>query len=419
MKAARLGRDAALIYAAAFLRSATVGLVGVVLAIYLSESGFSATLIGTVIGSGLAGAAVATLLVSVRGDAFGRRRTLIALAVLSAVGYVALAAASHLVVLMPAAFFGMLNGMGRDRGAASALDQAILPETAVPERRTWVLAWYNVVLDGGHAIGALAGATPTLLIRAWHATPATAHRTTFLICAVATAISILPYVALTPRIEVTNPAISRSKSVPGWGPASTRLDPNTRRVVTRLAVLFGLDSIGGGFLNSALIAYWFFRRYGTSEGELAVLFFAARTLNATSHVMAAWVARRIGLVNTMVLTHLPSSLFLMAAPAAPTVAVAGALFLAREALVEMDVPTRQSYVMAIVQPSERTFASGVTNVTRNVGWALGPSLAGIVMQHVALAGPLFIGGTLKIAYDLMLYGSFRNVKAPEEQGDDR
>jgi len=130
--------------------------------------------------------------------------------------------------------------------------------------------------------------------------------------------------------------------------------------------------------------------------------------------MAAWMARRIGLINTMVLTHLPSGLFLMAAPAASTAAVAGALFLAREALVEMDVPTRQSYVMAIVRPRERTLASGVTNVTRNIAWAVGPSFAGIVMQHVALAGPLFIGGTLKIAYDVLLYGSFRRVKPPEE-----
>ena len=407
MRETSFGRDAALVYTAALLRSSTVGLVGVVIAIYLSEVGFSAPAIGLVIGAGLAGAAVATVLVGVRGDRFGRRRTLIALAVVSTAGYIALAWSSHRAVLMPMAFFGMLNGMGRDRGAASALEQAVLPETTVDERRTWVLAWYNVVLDAGHAIGALAGATPSLLIRAWHVGPVTAHRMTFLMCAGATLVSIVPYVALTGRIEV-----ARSSGSPL---TSVRLDPRARRVVTRLAVLFGLDSIGGGFLNSALIAYWFFRRYGTSEGELAVLFFTARTLNALSHVLAAWLARRIGLVNTMVFTHLPSSLLLMAAPAAPTAAIAAALFLAREALVEMDVPTRQSYVLAIVKPSERTFASGVTNVTRTVAWAVGPSLAGVVMQQVALAGPLFIGGTMKIAYDLMLYGSFRNIRPPEEE----
>jgi predicted MFS family arabinose efflux permease len=134
-----------------------------------------------------------------------------------------------------------------------------------------------------------------------------------------------------------------------------------------------------------------------------------------SHVGAAWLARRIGLLNTMVWTHLPSSLFLIIAPASPSAPIAAALFLAREALVEMDVPTRQSYVMAVVRPDERTFASGVTNVTRNVAWAVGPSVAGAIMQHVALAGPLVIGGALKIGYDLLLYRSFRHLRPPEEE----
>ena len=400
-------RDAALIYAAGFFRSSTVGFAGVVLAIYLSQIGLTATAIGFVIGSGLAGAAVATVLVGVGGDVIGRRRTLIALGVLSAVGYVSLAASARMITLMPLAFVGMLNGMGRDRGAASALEQAILPETAPPASRTWVLAWYNLVLDGGHAIGALAGAAPTVLARTLRIDSLAAHRTTFVLCAVATAVSVLPYFALRQRLE-----IPRRSQRTG---AADRLKPQSRRVVTRLALLFGLDSIGGGLLNSALIAYWFFRRYGMSESDLAVLLFAARALNAASHVAAAWIARRIGLINTMVLTHLPSSVFLMLAPAAPTAVIAGALFLAREALVEMDVPTRQSYVMAMVDPAERTFASSVTNVTRSTAWAIGPSLAGVVMQRVALAGPLLMGGALKIAYDLILYWSFRHRRPPEEQ----
>jgi predicted MFS family arabinose efflux permease len=187
-----------------------------------------------------------------------------------------------------------------------------------------------------------------------------------------------------------------------------------KRVIARLALLFGLDSVGGGFLNSALVAYWFVRRYGVSETGLAVLFFAARVLNALSHVAAAWLARRIGLLNTMVWTHLPSSLFLIVAPASPSVPIAAALFLAREALVEMDVPTRQSYVMAVVDPTERTFASGVTNVTRNVAWTVGPTMAGAMMQHLALAGPLIVGGVLKITYDVLLFMSFRHLRPPEE-----
>jgi len=191
-------------------------------------------------------------------------------------------------------------------------------------------------------------------------------------------------------------------------------DFSTRQAVRKLALLFSIDSIGGGFLSSALIAYWFFERYGFSERDLALLFFTARTLNAVSHVAAAWLARRIGLLNTMVLTHLPSSVLLMAAPIAQSGTLAAGLFLGRESLVEMDVPTRQSYVMAIVPTRWRTYASGVTNLTRTIGWAAGPPIAGVVMQYVVLAAPLFIGGAMKIAYDILLYRSFRNLRPPEE-----
>ena len=399
-------RDARLIYAAGFMRSATVSLVGVTLAIHLADVGFSTTRIGLLIGVGLAGSSLATVIVSLRGDRWGRKRVLVGLGVLSAMGYVALAASTSAAVLVPLAFIGMLNGMGRDRGAASALDQAILPATVPDDRRTWALAWYNLVLDGGHAFGALGATIPTLIMRATSLGPDHAHRVTFMMCAFAMLTCVVPYLALSPQIEI---GTGRTAA-----PSRAPLDPRSKRVITRLALLFGLDSIGGGFLNSALIAYWFFRQYGTSEAHLALLFFAARLLNALSHVAAAWLARRIGLLNTMVWTHLPSSLFLMAAPASPSAAIAAALFLAREALVEMDVPTRQSYVMAVVKPAERTFASGVTNVTRNIAWAVGPSFAGLVMQHVALAGPLVIGGALKIGYDLLLYRAFRHVRPPEE-----
>lgn len=407
MTLARVPRDARLICTAGFIRSATVSLVGVTLAIHLADVGFSTVQIGLFIGVGLAGSSVATLVVSVRGDVWGRRRVLLALAVLTALGYLALAAFTDALALVPLAFLGMLNGMGRDRGAASALDQAILPETVPAGERTWALAWYNLVLDGGHALGALAATGPTIIMRAADLRPDIAHRVMFLLCALAMLLCILPYCGLTRQVD---------------GPPSSDVplarlppDPQSRRAIRRLACLFALDGIGGGFLNSALIAYWFFRQYGVSEATLALLFFAACVLNALSHLAAAWLARRIGLLNTMVWTHLPSSLLLIAAPASPTAGLAAALFLAREALVEMDVPTRQSYVMAVVRPAERTFASGVTNLTRNVAWAVGPSVAGVVMQHVALAAPLVIGGGLKITYDLLLFLAFRHVRPPEER----
>jgi MFS family permease len=399
-------RDALLICGAAMLRSTTVSLVGVTLAFHLSALGFTATRIGLLIAVGLAGASLATLVVGLRADAWGRRRVLVVLAVLSAAGYIALALFQDVAALVPFAFIGMVNGMGRDRGAASALEQALLPATVSDERRTWALAGYNLALDGGHAVGALAATIPTVLMRITGAGSMAAHRATFAVCAGMMLVSIVPYRLLSDHHEM--------EARPQFSGRRPAMDARTRSVVRKLALLFGLDSIGGGFLNSALIAYWFFRQYGMGEASVALLFLGARILNALSHLGAAWLAGRIGLLNTMVWTHLPSSLFLIAAPAAPNAAIASALFLARESLVEMDVPTRQSYVMAVVPPAQRTVASGVTNLTRNIAWAIGPAVAGVVMQHIALAGPLVIGGALKIGYDVLLYRAFRHVRPPEE-----
>ena len=401
-------RDRQLIYTAAFLRSLAVGAVGVFAAIELAARGFSVTTIGIVIGAGMTGGALTTLVVGARADVkIGRRRLLMLLGGLGVFGYAAMAWTMPLALLIVCAFAGTVNAMGRDRGGLSALEQALLPATVPAERRTWALAWYNLVLDVGHALGALAGGAPVLIASVWAIDSATAHRVMFVVCAAALGAGVLLYARLSTSIELTADRASASVVV-------APITADTRSRVRMLALLFGLDSLGGGFLGSALVAYWFFERYGLTEVQIATLFFAARGLNALSHLGAAWLARRIGLVNTMVFTHLPSSLFLMAAPGAPTPGLAAGLFLAREGLVEMDVPTRQSYVLAIVRPEERTYASGVTNLTRNLGWAAGPFIAGTVMQHVALAAPLFIGGSLKIVYDVLLYRSFRAIRPPEE-----
>jgi len=346
-------RDAGLIYAAAFLRSSSVGLIGVVLAIALTEAGVSVAGAGAVIGAGLAGIATMTLVVTVAADRLGRRRALIALSLLTGFGYCAAAVSANLVWLIPTAFAGMLNGMGRDRGPAGTLEQAILPETTDAEHRTWTLAWYNLVLDAGHALGGLAALAF-----------AGEHRLIFFVCGAAALACVAPYSALSARVEMLQSPVARAFKARAVGDSDD--EGPTRRAVGKLALLFGIDSIGGGFLSSALIAYWFFERYGFSESQLAVLFFAARALNAVSHVGAAWLARRIGLLNTMVFTHLPSSLLLMVAPAAPSGGLAATLFLGRESLVEMDVPTRQSYVMAIVPPHRRTYASGTSAAATRV-----------------------------------------------------
>jgi MFS family permease len=400
-----LSKDLLLINAAAFLRSFTFGLTGVVLGIYLFRVGLSSFNIGMVIAAGLAGSALATVGVTIKADRAGRRRTLIVLSLLGAVGALALALTPPVPLLLLMAFVGMLNGTGTDRSAAFSLEQAIIPGLVPGTSRTWGLSWYNVVLDTAGSLGALAAALPLLLQR-WLALPLlTSYRAVFFGCAFLGLVGAILYPFASAAVEVSKSAAE----------APPHVSPATKKVVAKLAGLFSLDAFGGGFLTDALVAYWFFRRFGVAEESLGVLFFAVHLLNAASHLGAAWLARRIGLVNTMIFTHLPSSLFLVAAAFAPSLKVAVLLFLCREALVEMDVPTRQSYVAAVVLPNELTFASGVTNLARNIFWALGSSVAGFLMQNVVLSAPLVIGGGAKISYDLLLYRAFRKLRPPEEQ----
>jgi MFS family permease len=404
-------RDLALINAAGFLRSFGVGLMGVVLGIYLFRHGLSSLAIGFVIAAGLAGSALATVIVSFAADRVGRKRSLLYLSLLSAVGGIALARSPSFPVLVIMAFVGMLNGTGTDRSAAFALDQAVLPGLVSDVKRTWTLAWYNVLLDGGGALGALGAGFPLLLQHHLAFSVLSSYRVLFSGYSVLCLLVGTLYLLLSPAVEIVNPSTPEA--------LRPRIAPESKRVIAKLTALFSLDAFGGGFLTDALVAYWFFRRFGVAEHDLGLVFFGVHILNACSHVGAAWLARRIGLVKTMVFTHLPSSLFLMAVPFAPSFKWAVLLFLCREALVEMDVPTRQSYVAALVKPNERTFASGITNLARNLFWAIGSGVAGVMMQVFTFSAPLLVGGGAKVAYDLLLYRSFRLLKPPEEAREGR
>ena len=402
----KLSRELLLIYLAAFVRALGIGLLGVVLGVYLFRIGFDTMRIGFVLAAGLAGLTLTTAVIGFHGDQIGRRRALIWLALLSVVGGIGLAAVPRFGLVLAIAFIGTINGMGSDRSATFALEQAIIPGLVSDRARTWALSWYNVLLDTGGALGALAGGVP-LLLQHWAGIDLTvAYRYVFYAYAALQLLSALLYTQLSSNVE----AHSQSAE-PSLG---KKVAPETKSIVRRLAALFFVDSFGGGFLGDALVAYWFFRRFGMDEKDLGVLFFVVHILNAVSHLGAAWLSKRIGLVNTMVFTHLPSSLFLMAVPFAPSTKIAIILFLLRESVVEMDVPTRQSYVAGIVRPHERTYASGITNLTRTVGWAAASSVAGALMQNVAFSAPLIIGGACKITYDLLLYRGFRKLKAPEE-----
>ena len=246
----------------------------------------------------------------------------------------------------------MLNGMGRDRGAAPILDQAILPATTNDAGRTGAFARYTVLQDIGHALGSLAVGLPGVLVLVFGLGRLGSLRAGFgLVALLMTVTAVLP-LFLSARVEQANPG----RRAP--------LTPASRGILGRVTALFLLDSLGGGFLTSALLTFFFRSQFDASDGAIALLFFLSRVANAGSHLGAAVLARRFGLVNTMVFTHIPASLLLLTVPFAPSFGVAALLFLLREGLVEMDVPTRQSYVMAVVRPEERTFAAGITHLVR-------------------------------------------------------
>ncbi len=395
--------DRLLLYGSAFLRAAATSMVAVLLGLYLAARGLDPLGIGLIVALGLAGAAVGTLLVTIRGDRFGRRRSLLAITALSAAGLIGMAFAHGPVWLGIAAFIGMVNGMGRDRGAALVLEQAALPATATDADRTRVFAWYNVLQDAGNALGALAAGLPGLVGPSDGLAGPPAFQVSFVVSAAALAITGVLYLRLSPRVDAERPRSPR------------RLPPGTRRLIARLSALFALDGLGSGFLTTALLSYLFFERFGTPPEWIAAMFFGARVLNALSHLAAARLARRIGLVNTMVFTHIPSSLLLVTVAFAPTFPIAAILFLLREGLVEMDVPTRQSYITAIVAPEDRTAASGITGLVRLIAWAIAPAIAGLVSESSGLMTPLIIGAALKITYDIALYAAFRRVRPPEER----
>jgi MFS family permease len=394
--------DRRTLQAAAFLRALGTSLFGVLVGVHLGRLGLSSRATFAVVAAGLWGAAGAAAVATFAADRLGRRAFLLALAALSTAGAAVFALATNPLTLAAAAFVGMLNGMGRDRGAALVLEQAALPATTDDKGRTRAIAVYTMLQDVGHAVGALLAGLPAVLSPARTA-GADPGRALLLGCAALAATIGLLYLRLGPAVDA------------GRAPPARAVPASTRRILAKIGALFALDGLGGGFLTTAMLSWFFFERFGVSEAWIGALFFGARLMNAASHLAAAWLARKIGLVNTMVFTHVPSSLLLVTVAFAPNFAVAAALFLLREGLVEMDVPTRQSYVLAVVAPEDRTLASGVTNLVRLGAWAIAPAFAGLVASGASLVLPLVIGASMKIAYDGLLWLSFRAVRPPEER----
>jgi len=392
-------RDRRIIFAASFLRAVANGLIGVLAGIYLAQLGLDPAAWGAVLGAGIAGTAVGAAGVMFWGDRMGRKRWLVGLGVLAAAGGVVFAFSSQVVVLGAAAFLGMLNSLGKDRAAARAIE----PSTGDAAGRTRAFAWYNVIQDVGHALGAALAVLPPLLRDFAGVDPLDSLRAAVILYSVLYAAAGILYLGLSSQAESPTAALRAEVS------------PQSRTILAKMSFLFALDSFAGGFQGSALFAYFFHAQYGASEAAIGMLFVGARVMNAFSHLGAAWLSARIGLVNTMVFTHTPSSLLTFTIPFTGSFELAAVLFLLREGLSEMDVPTRQSYLMAVVKPEERTFAGGVTNLARMCARAIAPVFAGSAMQALTLGAPIMAAAGLKILYDGLLYVMFRKLKAPEER----
>ncbi len=386
------------------LRTFAYGYLAVVLAIYLQELGLDEIRIGVVLTAAIAGSAVMTTAWALVADRYGRRRTVQTMAVLMVVGGLLFALAGDFWLLLLGAFTGTISATSSEVGAFLTVEQAVLPQTAPPEKRTWLFSIYAMVASFAQAAGSLfAGAVGVLAGLGLHG--ADAYRPLFLLYALVGFANLAIFLTLSDRVELAH--VDGAKRFLGIH--------RSRRTVVRLSALFGLDSFAGALVVQSLVAYWFHIRWGLDPAALAALFFGVNVLAGLSLLAAGWLGSRFGLINTMVFTHLPSNLLLMAVPLMPSAELAVALFLARMSISQMDVPTRQSYTMAVVDPDERTATAGITNVARSAAAAVSPVLTGFAFSVAALGLPFFVAGGLKVAYDVLVYRTFATVRTPEEE----
>jgi MFS family permease len=306
-------------------------------------------------------------------------------------------------VLLIGAFTGTISATSSEVGVFQTVEQAVLPQTAPDEKRTWLFSIYNTAAYFAGALGSLASASVGYFASLGLAGP-DAYRPLFVLYALIGVANLLIFLTLSPKVELVRVAGERR---------FLGIHRSTG-TVARLSALFAIDAFAGGLVVQSVVAYWFYLRWGLSIGELAVVFFWVGVISGLSLLAAGWLAQRIGLLNTMVFTHLPSNVLLILVPLAPTAWLAVALFLLRQTVSQMDVPTRQSYTMAVVDPDERTATAGITNVARTTASAISPTFAGMALSAAAFGLPFFIAGGLKILYDGLVYLTFRNVHPPEE-----
>jgi MFS family permease len=360
----------------------------------------------------LVGDTVVSLFLTTRADRIGRRRTLVAGAVLMAGAGLVFSSTRNLWLLLIAGTVGVISPSGNEVGPFLSIEQAALSHVVSDRTRTDVFAWYTLAGSVATALGALAGGTVARGSERVLTSPVDSYRiVVVLYAALGVSLAIL-FSRLSGQAEATTVS---EKTASGLTFAALSGLDRSRAVVARLSALFALDSFGGGFVIQSFAAYWFYLRFGVNPATLGAIFFWANIFAGISALLASRLAARIGLINTMVATHLPSNILLILVPLMPTLPLAVLVLLVRFSISQMDVPTRQSYIMAIVSPEERSAAAGITGVARTIGAAISPLFVGLMFARPALINlPFFIAGTLKIAYDLLLYRGFVAVRPPEE-----
>jgi MFS family permease len=394
------------------------GLASVVLALHLGAAGFDEARVGVLFTLTLLGDAAVSLVVTTRADRAGRRRMLAVGAALVVLAGVAFAATTSYVLLAIAATLGVLSPSGNEVGPFLPIEQAALAQELPAARRTSALAWYQLTGSLATAAGALAGGGLAEGLQRAGWAPLASTRAVFVAYAAAGVVLAAIVSRLSPAVEVApHPA---RPGAPGWADEARRGAlglHRSRGVVARLAALFAVDAFAGGLVVQSFVAWWFHARFGVGPALLGAIFFGANLLAGVSALSAAAIARRIGLLRTMIATHLPSNVLLALVPLMPTLGLAIAVLLLRFSISQMDVPTRQSYTLAVVEPDERSAAAGVTGIARSLGTALAPIAAGPLYASAALSGlPFVLAGGLKVLYDLALWRAFRAVRPPEERG---
>ena len=407
-----LNRDGWLLFATRVVRLFAYGSLSVVLVFYLIGIGLSEPQTGMLLSLTLVGDTVVSLYLTTRADRIGRRRMLIVGGLLMAAAGLVFASTRNLWLLVFAGTIGVISPSGHEVGPFLSIEQAALSHVVTDRTRTEIFAWYTLAGSLATALGALAGGTLTRGLQDTVTSPVNSYRMVVILYAFLGVILVALFSRLSPTAEATT--LGERKAFRATFAHLSGLD-QSRHVVLKLSALFALDSFGGGFVVQSFAAYWFYLRFGVDPGTLGAIFFWANIFAGLSALVASRLASRFGLIRTMVATHLPSNVLLILVPLMPTLSLAVLVLLVRFSISQMDVPTRQSYIMAVVSPEERSAAAGITGVARTIGAAISPLFVGVMFARPTLINlPFFIAGSLKIAYDLLLYRAFVTVRPPEE-----